>query len=452
MRKGLIIMVLAGLTTVAFGSIRYHAADLTKVAGDSCAPIIPVTPYGINDSGMITGMGYPPDNINAKPFLYNPATGVFINVGNLAGDFNNNGYGGTGYAINNLGFITGRDSDSNTSWAYKAFIFGDVNNNGVVDSGELINLNPDGGINVGDGINIHNQVIGYNQTSTPTTGWVWTDFNGNYQYDNGERQSFGTLVPNSINDSHQIVLYGGGQSILWNDSNGNGIYENGEQQTMPKPAGYSGMSAQHIKNSGNICGNVTNSSTSKSQAFYWTDNNHNGLVEVNEYTIFGTTQRNTYTRAMNNRSEIVGGTFEWDPANTTRAAYVWRAADGMVNLNDATDKYYEADPNWGAVWFSQAEGINNNGVIVTAGLYNTYDSNGIIHHGMAVYVLTPYMPGDIDGSGRVNFKDYNILATNYGNTNCSQSNGYCSGADLNTNGKVDFADIELLTENWLLDN
>ena len=73
---------------------KYYAVDLSAVAANTGAPIIPAYGYAINDAGMVTGHGYPLGNVNAKPYLYNHSTEVFINIGNLAGDFNGDGYGG----------------------------------------------------------------------------------------------------------------------------------------------------------------------------------------------------------------------------------------------------------------------------------------------------------------------------------------------------------------------
>jgi hypothetical protein len=451
MKKILVIIFIMGMTTITFGGVRYHPTDITKVATDACAPIIPVYGYAINDACMVTGHGTTSTVENSsKPYLYNPSTGSFTNIGNLAGNFTD-GYGGNGYAINNQGFVTGRDSDSNTSWTYKAFVFGDINLNGVVDTGELLNLNPEGGSHTGNDINIHNQVVGYN--STTSIGWVWTDLNSNYQYDEGEKQSFAGLDPMSINDSGTMILASTstGQVILWKDSNSNGVYEDSEKQTMPMPSGtYTSMTGNSINNNGDVCGYVRNSGTSKNQGFYWTDNNHNGLVDTNEYSVFATTLRNTYVRAMNDRSELVGGTYEWDPSNSLRSAFVWTAANGMVNLNDVCSY---TDATLGPVIFSQAEGINNNGAIVTPGFFDL-DHNG--RKGALepehAFVLTPYIPGDLDNSKNVDFKDYSLLSASYGSTTCSQGNGYCNGADINGDGSVDLKDMKILTENWLSEN
>ncbi|HAL45210.1 MAG: hypothetical protein A2Y12_04515 [Planctomycetes bacterium GWF2_42_9] len=447
MKKALFIF-LTLIASVAFGGIKYHPTDLTKVATDNSAPIIPSYGYAINDACMVAGHGVPPGNTNAKPYLYNPATGYFVNIGNLAGDFNGDGYGGNGYSINNQGFVTGRDSNSSTAWQYRAFLYHDANSNGVVDPCELANLNPEGGSNTGNDINNRNQVVGYN--STTSTGWVWTDLNSNNKNDDGEKQYFSGLNPMSINDSGTILLSSSGTLFLWSDLNSNGIYEETEKQTMSMPTGGTSMTGNSINNNGDVCGYFKNSSA-KNQGFYWTDSNHNGIVESSEYDVFGAAVRNTYVRAMNNRGEVVGGTYEWDIYSSLRSAFVWSVNTGIINLNTSADSY--TDPTLGIpVIYSQAEGINNAGVITVTGWF---DVNGDGKKGSSdpehVFVVKPYIPGDLDNSNYINFTDYNILSALYGSTDCTTGNNYCSGKDINNDGSVDLKDIKILLDDWLLD-
>jgi len=53
--------------------------------------------------------------------------------------------------------------------------------------------------------------------------------------------------------------------------------------------------------------------------------------------------------------------------------------------------------------------------------------------------------GDIDSNGRVDFADFALLAAHWRHTNCGQ----CGGADLTKDGKVNIDDLRRFTDNWL---
>jgi hypothetical protein len=52
------------------------------------------------------------------------------------------------------------------------------------------------------------------------------------------------------------------------------------------------------------------------------------------------------------------------------------------------------------------------------------------------------LPGDLNGDGKINISDYNILLQNFGNTTCSNV------ADIDGNCKVDIFDYNILVENF----
>ncbi|MBN1807318.1 MAG: hypothetical protein JW837_18880 [Sedimentisphaerales bacterium] len=49
----------------------------------------------------------------------------------------------------------------------------------------------------------------------------------------------------------------------------------------------------------------------------------------------------------------------------------------------------------------------------------------------------------------VNFIDFAVFASQWGNKNCSPSNSNCQGADINQSGIVDFWDLEIFAKHWL---
>jgi len=63
-----------------------------------------------------------------------------------------------------------------------------------------------------------------------------------------------------------------------------------------------------------------------------------------------------------------------------------------------------------------------------------------IHH--------PQPEADLTGDCKVNFDDLETFAIKWLSTDCSQSNGYCEGADINTDSKIDFKDYAIMAEQW----
>jgi hypothetical protein len=56
--------------------------------------------------------------------------------------------------------------------------------------------------------------------------------------------------------------------------------------------------------------------------------------------------------------------------------------------------------------------------------------------------------GDVNGDGKVDFRDLEIMASNWLEENCSYPE-WCQGADLNYSGRVDLADFAIFAEHWL---
>ncbi|HML75696.1 MAG TPA: hypothetical protein PKB02_14500 [Anaerohalosphaeraceae bacterium] len=440
-----LLAVWNGIAAWATAYARYHVVDLSDLAAGST--IIPSVGYGINDAGMITGHGQPTaDGSTSKVFFYNPAAGIFTNAGNLAGNFVE-GNGGNGYSINQQGVIVGRNSISNTSWLYRPFLFYDANGNGIADSGEMQNLGPEADFTSGvaNDINDSNQVVAYStDTNSATVGWVWTDRDHDLQYDEGEKQYFSGMTPMSINNSGQIVLTGSGQSFLWNDPDGDGVYLESDKQTLPVPATYQSISSTLINEHGGISGSVRNIN-SKTNGLYWEDTNQDGVVDAEEYTLFGAAMTNTFVRTMNNHGQLAGGTLDY---GSQRVAYIWTKEQGMVNLNDVA-AYTHA--TLGPASFSQAEAINNQGVIVSTGWFDiNHDGKKGSSDPEHVFVLIPISSGDIDMDGSVDLDDFELLSAQFGRVDCSSGNAFCDGADITQNGTVNLDDFTPIVEDWLI--
>ncbi len=58
------------------------------------------------------------------------------------------------------------------------------------------------------------------------------------------------------------------------------------------------------------------------------------------------------------------------------------------------------------------------------------------------------IPGYLDLDGGVNSIDHVILANNWRAFSCG-GRSWCDGADIDQSGSVDFADFEIMVDNWL---
>jgi len=56
--------------------------------------------------------------------------------------------------------------------------------------------------------------------------------------------------------------------------------------------------------------------------------------------------------------------------------------------------------------------------------------------------------GDINTDGVVDILDFSIMMSQWGQTGCSATNSWCSGADLNKDGVVDEIDFSVLMADW----
>lgn len=70
-------------------------------------------------------------------------------------------------------------------------------------------------------------------------------------------------------------------------------------------------------------------------------------------------------------------------------------------------------------------------------------------HNFTVGACGSAFPADLDGSEFVDFADFYILAAYWLEDGCGESNAHCSGADYQSDGKVDMKDLLIFADNWL---
>ncbi len=198
----------------------YTQVDLGTLGGSSCSA------YGINDAGQVVGRSYNADNL-PRAFLVTPEydndgnpvvwflddgqgnNALMIDIGALDGD-----WAGLAFGVNDSGQVVGtsrgRVDGKDRS---RAFVWEDLNGNGVSDGAEMIDLGTLGGdFSEAKSINNLGQVVGWatGDEFAGSRAFLWEDLDGNGQSDPGEMIDLGTLGGTSseakfINDSGQVV-------------------------------------------------------------------------------------------------------------------------------------------------------------------------------------------------------------------------------------------------------
>jgi probable HAF family extracellular repeat protein len=153
------------------------------------------TGYGINDSGVATGVSVIPSGIAQHAFKYTPGVGM-IDIGTLGGS------NSTGYAINNAGLITGTAQTMGDASSH-AFLYS--SGPGMVDLGTL------GLGSTGYAINSYGAVVGISTNmslqgrATLFTGGSVYDLNG---YVDSSAAGWTLTQARGINDNGDISGFG----------------------------------------------------------------------------------------------------------------------------------------------------------------------------------------------------------------------------------------------------
>lgn len=139
-----------------------------------------------------------------------------------------------------------------------------------------------------------------------------------------------------------------------------------------------------------------------------------------------------------------------DPGGYGGAGWWWTArkiteAESSDGINWKFNGYVDPDSGCTATGVPQA--YYENGVMyVTYGCQkggNPYDTNYYQIRRMSKPLSSPVViPGDLNGDGRIDIFDYNLLVSNFDKT------GTGIKGDINTNGKVDIFDYNLLVGNF----
>ena len=365
-RCAMVLVVFASVWSAvgrdARGGIQYTVTDLGTLGGSESFA------YGINDSGQVAGEAVTVAGA-AHAFLY--SNGTMTDLGTLGGSYS------VASGINDGGTIVG---SSNTSGGNThAFLYS---------NGAMNDLGTFGGSqSFAYGINTSGQVVGGADT---TSGSEHA-----FLYNNGTMTDLGTFGGSngfavSINAGGQVAgeYYVGDAFPTWGPSYDAVLYSNGTMTNLGSLPDYSSTDAADINASGQIVGVVNNPGQLGSRAFLYS----NGIM-----TDLGTLGGNSSNALGINASGQVVGSASIVLNNATHAFLYSNGT--MTDLNGLVD------PNSG--WtIDMATAINNSGEIVG---YGTNPSGST-----DAFLLTPLLPGNANGDGKVDINDLTIVLSNFG--------------------------------------
>jgi len=267
--------------------------------------------------------------------------------------------GAVTYAVQNLGTLGGDSSQAQEvndsglvagfSWTVgdecHAFLYTDLNGDGVTDPGEMQDLGLLGALPPSQayGINSAGQVVGYSCKSA----FLWEEGTG--------MRDLGTLggpdaYAYDINDSGQVIGYShngaANHAFLYTDLNGDGVTDPGEMQDLGDLGG-TPSKAYGINNLGQVAG--YSSTGAVDRAFLYEDLDNDGVADPGEMQDLGTLGGlKSRAYGVNDAGEVVGYSCIADG----RKHAFFRGAGGMLDLdcNDSPE--------------SGAESINASGDVV----------------------------------------------------------------------------------------
>ena len=400
-------------------------------------------PFALNNRGQVVGfLETPPNSYRCRPFFWEDTND---NLRADPSEIADLGVFGQGYYagatdINEQGGVTGY-SDTGYPGGIYAFYWEDVNDNGISDPCEMINLGTLGGdVSEAHGINHSGQVVGLTY-DTRQRAFLWQDRNGNRKSDPEETVDLGCLeeggnsMASGINDAGQIVGISAQHPFLWEDLNGNYQTDPCEMIDLGILAGNFGR-ALDINASGQVVGETHYPGGDNGiHAFLWEDRNHNRNSDPGEMIDLDNLGNDySWAKAINDHGQVVG-VFENRGSGDTRRAFYWDSQSGMVSLMDLLATPRE----W--TYLMEARDINNRGEIVGWGITTQGERRA--------FLMVPAIPGDMDHDLDVDVIDFALLSEHWLETGCEQTNNWCGGGDINHQDDVGPEDLDLFVQYWL---
>ena len=373
--------------------------------------------YGVVDLGAMNSLG----GVNAagQVALTNSPTGMpshalrysagsFLDLGTLGGT------NSVGLGINAAGQVVGR-SDTAAGVAH-AYLWTQGGTGGVASNPQMIDLNPGGDTSEADAINRSGQIVGYvtlSHGAQPSTDAAFLYSNGNLMQLPLPPGNYQYSYAYAVNDSGKAA----GAAYQGQSSQAHGFFFNGTSSVDIGDLGGANTSPTAINNNDRIVGYSTTAGA-VDHAFVYANGTMTDLGTLGGHYSYG--------NAINNNNQIVGGSYT-DAADSVFHAFI---SDG-TNMTDLNSLVTSKAAGW---VFSEADGINDNGVIVGTG-----NLAGQPH----AFMLKPLLSGDANADGKVDFADLLTLAQNYGNTAANWEQG-----DFNGDAMVNFSDLLALAQNY----
>ncbi|MBI5865688.1 MAG: hypothetical protein HZB38_14495 [Planctomycetes bacterium] len=349
------------------------------------------------------------------PYLWNPATGEFLNLSDVADQQGLDG-GGIALDMSNSGRLVGISPTQQNTWTS----WGWTRDDGIFWIADL----PDspGTDFIAGAINDHGMLAGIRLGSGGGQVSIWDESRG--ARDIPADSAFSEVA--DLNNDNWLVLnanYGDGMATgLWTP-------ESGFNPLTGFPYEDSFNYSNAINNSGWIVGGA------RDYCGYWYDfctwpfvwTPADGLLIL--YDVAPRYDDPVYAEAVdvNDAGVVIGNIYRGLPSFQS---FVWEAASGVRLVRDRIDP---CETRNGPIGVGVLLAINNAGQIVSwRGLYQR------------ALLLSPYIRGDLDGSGQVELADLSALLRGFG----SDGGATYAAGDLDCDADVDLQDLAILLANF----
>ncbi len=327
--------------------------------------------WDVNNAGQATGWSNRGSTAtNYRPYFYN--NGVITNLAPLG-----TGTNALAISMNESGRIVGYSelAPQAPGGAFSGQIHGYFSDNG----GVLKDIGTFGGpSSQAWGVNDNGVVVGQAQNaSSQSRPFVWRDLNNDGLWQLSEMIDVGWINGGvngrmfAINNNNVAVgnnidgATGFQTATLWKDENGNGISDPGELRLLGTLGGPTSF-AQGINDNGYVSGvtdinGFASNGRTMQRAFIWHDDNGNGVSDPGEMKNLGTLG-GEFSAALriNATNEIIG----WSDAVGINTAHAMRWKNNfMLDLNAAIPQ----NSGWTLV---EARGLSDNGKITGYGTIN----------------------------------------------------------------------------------
>jgi hypothetical protein len=416
----------------------------------------------INNLGQLTGSGDAGGNQLAwdtRPFFYDHQQGTTANLGDLSGDFADQGDtqrngASVGMDVNDAGWVVGVSSTTTGVGTAddRPFLWFDGDGNYSNSPGEMVELGLNPGATFGKALRVNNagRVLvtgdsGLYRADVSLNGGVVTE-------PVGRTFISANAGVADMNDGGEVAYISGNAGYVWRDLNTDSIADANEVVQIPfMSVGQPNSTVFGINNAGQVVGTMRNDSL-RDIGYIWTDldgdnvvdwadGNGNGFFEAGETSSevvrfhgdpggIGASAGSTFVFDINDQGVAVGGYFD----SSTRRAFVYDGVNGMRFLDDLIGVSFP-------LGLREADAINNAGQIAAVGRAPASSLDQLV-------LLTPLaagVVGDLNADGFVGIGDLNIVLSNW---NQNVPPGEASLGDPSDDGFVGIDDLNTVLGNW----